>query len=470
MFLPQNIFTRVRHLGLSFSSYAVRAAVVDTSGKMVSQAEVIANQLLINGEQVNKPELIQALQTIKQQLNLNSFYAACNIPEKLAFSREYTLPHLTDAEISEAIKWQLGTIFPFNPEDLYTDWRLISRTDSETKIVITAVNKQFIDDLVACCFDVGIKPISFESSASALAKALKNNSAYSIIIEIDNFGSSATLIENGVSSLTITTNFATATDSQNLLEDIVLSLKQLIKRLHNLNPQAQADFYCSGEKALPELISALSAQLNQPINQLYANQIPGAFHTAYIEAAENIEAPESNKTINLLPASIEQQYHLETDISQAKTVAKFGIIISLIAFIFALSLFIVSTIMVNDSIKYLASVPEPPPPPPEVNLGLYLQKAQKITQLQPVKYFPHDQFAALNSILTADNLRQYSYDAAKKTITLTLEAVDRQQLFDLKNTLEDTNLFSQIFIPLSALNSDKSDSVSIVLTIKSATP
>lgn len=470
MFLPTNIFSRVKHIGISLSSYAVRAVMVNNSGEPISKAEVVADKLLIDGEKVNQPKLTETFEVLKQQLKLNTFYAAFSIPEKLAYSREHMLPNLNDEEIAEAVNWQLGSIFPFKPEDLYADWKLIDRSDTETKIVVTAVNRQLIDDIVACCRAATIHPISFKSSAATLATSLTDAPENAIIIELDNLGSSSTLVEKGVASLTITTNFATASDSHSLLADIVANLKQLIKRVQSPDTETKVKIYCTGEKALPELISAISDQIGLPIEPLHTDQIPGGFQTAYLESVATIEAPESNKSINLLPSSIEQQYRVETEIAQAKTVAIYGIAFSAVAFVISLGLFIIASLLTTSSAKQLASIPDPQAPPQGINVGLYLQKSQKITQLQAVKYFPDKQFEAITNLISPQVLKQYSYDAAKKTITITLGALERNQLFELKNALDNTQLFNQIAIPLSALSSDKSESISIAITIKPTTP
>lgn len=461
MFLPQNIFTQVNHVGLSITPYAVRAVVVEAPDKIIAKAEVVADALLLDGENVNIPKLTEVLKQIKQQLGVDEVYAACCFPEKFAYTREHTLPPITNTEIDEAVNWQLGTIFPFNPQDLYADWKLISQTGTETRIVISAVNRKLIDSLVASCNAAGIKPLSFESSASALARSFKEIPPSALIIEIDNFGSTITLVEQGISSITATTNFSRAANSEALLTDISASVSQLKTKTGD----QQVSVYATGEKAVDEIIAAISSQINQPVNRLGADQVPSSFQSAYIEGISTIEPPESNKTINLLPKKIEQVYQAETDINQAKTVAKYGIAISSIAFLFALGLLVTTLLLSQASARQLESIPEPPSPLQEINLNLLLQKAQKITQLQSAEYVPTQQLDVLLAILDPQAIKQIAYDASKKTIILTLSPPHRDELFSLKTALDDTKLFGPISIPLSALNSDKSENIVLSLSI-----
>lgn len=466
MFLPQTIFSRVNHVGISISPYAVRGVIVDPSKKIIAKAEIIAEELLLDGENVNIRQLVTSLTQLKQLLNINQAYAACCFPEKLAYTREHILPPIDEAEINEAINWQLGSIFPFKPDDLYADWKLIQKTATETRIVISAVNKKIIDGLVAGCNAANIKPLSFESSASALARSFQEIPEKAIIIDIDNFGSSSSLVENGVSSITATTNFSSSSGSQNVLSEI----GAIINQLKNKSGSTEVPIYATGEKAAPEIISALSSQIGVTINSFDTNQVPSSFQSAYVESISTIEAPESSRTINLLPKKIEQLYQTDTDIAQAKTVFKYGAAFSSFAFLLASGLLIFSLILNQASAKQLAAIPDPPTPPPGINLSVLLQKSQKLAQLKAVEYFPARSITTLVSAIDPKALKQINYDASKKTLKVSLGSLNRTALIEIKSTLDETKLFGPISIPLSALNSELSENIVLILTLNDNNP
>lgn len=463
MFLPQNIFKKNHHLGISITPYAVRAVAVDAPDKISQKHEIIADELLLDGETVNIPKLTLILRQIREKIGHDPCYAACCFPEKLAYTREHVFPAISNSEITEAVSWQLGTIFPFKPDDVYADWKLIRRTATETTVVISAANKKLIDGLVASCTAADIKPLSFESSAAALARALSAKSNHAIIIELDNFGSSSTLLEDGVASLTATTNFAPAATAQDILGEISATINLLQKRL-----TTAASVYITGEKVKPEIVSAISQQLGQEISILESDTVPTVFQPAYIESITTIDAPQSDQTINLLPKTIEQLYQTESDISQAKVVAKYTIGMSLASFVVSLGVFVISFILLNQSSRQLTSAVAPPTPPPGINLSQYMQTSQKIIQLQAVETYPKSHFDALATIIDPTLMRQFNYDAAKKIVKISLGPTSRNQIFNLKSALEETGLFAQISIPLSALNSDQSEGVILTLTMKDA--
>ncbi len=467
MFLPGSIFSRVKHIGISITPFAVRAVVVESADHITNQAEVVSPESFIDGDRVIVDRLAPALTALKQKLGINDIYAACCFPEKLAFSREYSLPNLPNNEISEAISWQLASIFPLKPEELYTDWKLVERKNDQVRIIITAVSRQLLDGLVTSCQTAGIKPICFESSASALSRSLSPAPDEALIIEIDNFGSSITLVEHGVSSLTATTNFATAADSQSVLSDLVTTIEQLRSRVVKTLPtDSKVPMYVTGEKAVPELIQILSSKLGQEVLSLAPPKISIAYHSAYNESLSTVEAPESSTSINLLPQELESKYRQDTELSQVKTVFQYGLGFSIISFIISLGLYFLSLFTVTTSTKNLASIATPPKPPADINLNLLLQKSQKITQSLVYEYLPKAHLEAITASQSAYPLKQLSYDASKKTIQLGYSQMDRSQLFSLKSDLDQTRLFGQISIPLSALSSTTAESNTFVLTLK----
>ncbi len=469
MILPKSIFGRVSHVGLSISPYAIRAVIVNANKEITQKAEVTSPELLISGDEVNQEVFENLITQIKQQLNLESFYAACCIPEKLAYSREHSLPKIPHSEIDEAVRWQLGTIFPLQPDDIYTDWKLLGESDQGIRVIITAVSKKILDSLVAGFLKNGIKPLGFESSASSLSRTIEETTNSSIIIELDNYGSSSTLVENGVSSLTITTNFSSAQDSQSAITDIATTITQLQSRVVSSDKEKKSEIplYITGEKAAPEIIQVLSQSLGgTEIKQLSNTSVENKYFSAYVESLTSVEAPESSKTINLLPMDLRQQYVEETELSQLKALAKYNISMSAIVSMLSIALCVTSYIFLNNARNQGESIPEPPALTANIDLPTLLQKSQKITQLQSAENFPQEATETLLSQLNGANVRQLSYDASKKTFKITIGTINRNVLFQIKQSLEETDLYKQITIPLSALDSDESQDVVLTAALK----
>ncbi len=464
MVSANSIYQHIDYFGLSISPNAVRAVTSDRTGKIIKKSDIVSQKPFIIGDKIDQSSLISALKNVIQQSGINTPYATVCFPEKLAYSREHTLPKLPLSEISEAISWQITSIFPFKPDEVYYDWKLVNQTDTETKIVVTAVNIQLLDGIIAACEAAGIKPISFESSASALARAIKPLPPVAVITEIDPLGTSTTLIENGVSSITSTTSFSASADGQSVIQNIVSSIKQILSRMNDQT--AVPNIIITGEKSSPKLAELLSVQLGQKVEELVIPDVPAIYHLAHVESQMTVELPESEKTINLLPASLQTLYSQEAELNHAKRTMRLNSIVSGIACISALFVFVVISGISSQTIKELKSLPPTPAVPSGINTQIIMQKAQKIISFQTIKQMPLTQMGEAISALEKFSIKQFDYNPTKKEIRFTLSGVSRATLFDLKNNLEQTGKFNQIAIPLSAFGSEEKESVTLTLQIK----
>jgi hypothetical protein len=240
-------------------------------------------------------------------------------PKKLAYSREHTLPQISLPEVGEAINWQIGSIFPFSPEDIYYDWKLISTTPEETKVAVVAVAKKIVDGITKALETVNVRPLSFEPSASVLSRTLSTDLTDDhLVVEIDSFGTSATLIRNRVASLTTTTHFQADADPQKTLENIAASIKNVISHTYKEAPPDKLQLYITGEKASDQLGQLLAQMLQLPVALLPIAGIEPAYHIPYAAALSAVLPPESEQSINVLPAPIQAEYQLEVESVQAK--------------------------------------------------------------------------------------------------------------------------------------------------------
>jgi hypothetical protein len=332
------------------------------------------------------------------------------------------------SEVGEAVGWQLSTIFPLQPEDIYYDWKLLSQSDEATKVIVTAISKKLLDGIILACEQAHIKPISFESSASVLARAISPLPERTIITEVDSLGSSTSLIEDSVVSITTTTNYTNTADGQGVIQNLCYSISQLINRVKEESKGTMKPIlYLTGEKSSATLVDLISKQVNEPIIELMISGTVPSFHLAYIESKASVELPESEKSINLLPETLQERYRLEAELSHAKKITRISAAIGVVTCFIAIAVFVTVTLMNQQASKQLASIADPPAPPTDINQQLLLQKAQKIVAFQPAKNIPSETLAAGLAVFTDIPIRQFDYTVAKKEIKISLATIGREK-------------------------------------------
>ena len=367
MLLPKNPFAKTNHFGISFSDSSIRGLSLDSQGTIQATAEVSLANPIISGQAAHADSLTQAINELKQRGSFVSPYAAVCLPEKYAFSREHTLPLTNFTEIHEALNWQIEKIFPFQKQDIYFDWKLLHQAKTETQVLVTAIQKKFLDSLKDAFEQAGIFPISFEPSASALSRLVSPQATSRlIIIEVENGGTTATLVINNISTLTTTTIITPTTPPAVILQDILASLAALVDRAKPTETTTSPlNLILTGEKATPQLADLLSREIKLPTTVLSVPPLTPAYHLAYIAATSTILPPASERSINLLPTALQEYYQAQIQLSTTKSALKilvplFGL--SLLISLVSLGALAFATVSLNRQIAQAQAEPSPTGP------------------------------------------------------------------------------------------------------------
>ena len=72
-----------------------------------------------------------------------------SVPRELAIIREIDCPYSNLKELKEALTYQLDSFIPFSNEDVYFDIQTISYNTHETKVIIVAVKKTELDNVLS---------------------------------------------------------------------------------------------------------------------------------------------------------------------------------------------------------------------------------------------------------------------------------------------------------------------------------
>ena len=451
--LPKPAFTRQNHVGIVVTDTAVRLVRVDTHHQITAKFESLFSKSIFSSSSVDIPTLTQGLKVLVSQSAISQFYVAVCLPEKYAFSREYVVPKMDLNDVEEAVNWQLEKIFPFPKTEIYTDWKLIRTSETEFTLLVAAINRQLLDSLKTAFEAAGLSPISFEPSASALTRVLNQGSApTNIIIEVDNQGTIATLVINGISTLTATTIIQASTPPSMVLHDILANLDHLKSRLPS-SVTSPISLVVTGEKATAQLAQLLGSEAHLPANLLDIPGLTPAYHTAYAAAASTVLPPKSELSLNLLPNSLQSYYQSQALYHRLLSTLKSVTALIACAIVIAAVGLIITALQISALDREIKALPANlarTEGQPDVSQAF--PQAQRFLQLYQVKTSPEfilsGVLEALNPGITITNL---SYDAGNQAITVSAISQSRADTIKLKENLDATKQFTKIVIPLSAL-------------------
>ena len=72
-----------------------------------------------------------------------------SLPRELAIIRETSCPYSNLKELREALRYQLDSFIPFSNEDVYFDIHSLSQNRHDTKVLIVAIKKMELDNILS---------------------------------------------------------------------------------------------------------------------------------------------------------------------------------------------------------------------------------------------------------------------------------------------------------------------------------
>lgn len=182
--------------GLDLDDLSVKVVELDSKGKSDRVRSyglsLIPSGALVDGTIV-KPDVVA--ETIREAMRgakpkpIRSKSVFCSLPENKAFVRIVDMPVMKDDEIREAIKWQIEENIPLGIEQVYYNWRALSRSFSEDKgkrsVILVAVARSAVDSTLEVMRLAGLEVVGMEVESLAQAYSLIGESATGTTLVID---------------------------------------------------------------------------------------------------------------------------------------------------------------------------------------------------------------------------------------------------------------------------------------------
>jgi len=460
-------------VGISLTQTAIRLITIDSKQTIKTRHEIALPAGVFSQGEIQAEGLSQALKQLIDQANLTSKYVAVTVPEYYSFTRSHTLPSMSLDDVSEALTWQIERILPLPKESVYFDWKLISRTKEELQVLVIAMPRDTLDKFIQIFETVGLKPISFEPSTLVLTRviSLPEDSA-SIIVEMSPNGSSATLVRNQISYLTVTSQFTSQTQDQVkiALEKTSQSIQSLISYCSNNYPDLMGNMkiYLTGEGASQEISQWFGNILSRPVEMLAIANVPSHFHQAYAAATVEVLPEDRSKHVNLLPDSLRQYYNTTRLYQRVFSNFKFAWIAGAVAIFLSGTGFALAYTQTQRSSVELSQI--------ENQNSTYSydsqeivainQSSQAIVKLFPNKSTPVEKIEKLFS-MTSDEivLTTFSYDRAANQFAITGSASTRKSLLDFVDALKQDPSFIQADLPVEALEKPEDINFNLVIVL-----
>ncbi len=456
--LPNLFLPKRNHFGLSVGRTSLRAVELDHARKVRALAEVaVASDVFSEGIILKSDEFVAALNKLLAVGKFSTPYVNVCFSETQAYTREYTLPLVLSAEMHEAISWHVKDLFPFPEDDIYFDWKLLESGTKEYKVSVVAVQKKVLDPLTQALISAGLKPLSFEPGASAIARLLQlKTNQFVFITEINRQVAYVTLVQGEKSLFTTVINYVAEDTSETYLKTIIQTIADIVtyyKRKGTLTSD-KVNIILTGEVASAEWVISMQRCVTNEVTLLTTPVNHPAYNKAYAAALSEVAPPYDPDTINLIPTSLQRYYDTERNFRYYKALLLRTLFITCCLFLVTLGAFIAVSIhrqQLEARGKLLTAQSKLQKGNTQNVLSLNSQ-AKNIVTLAPLRLTPKDKIQVLQSVIPEGiTITGWEYDDSKLMYSLSGVAQKREDLLIFRNKLEQTEEFTKVTLPLGSL-------------------
>ncbi len=184
-FLPNS-----RVFGLALTDHAVRVCFLGSD--ITKRRKILGfNELTVEKSPFLKNSLrsVEDLtETIRRALEeakprpIEYSQAAISLPESVVFSKVIKLPKLSNKELNQTIPFEAGDFLPLPLDETYLDWQVSPLAPGEkgdskgdqTHVLVVAVPKKIIDDLMVVANNLNLKIKSIETQPFSTLRGVRH--------------------------------------------------------------------------------------------------------------------------------------------------------------------------------------------------------------------------------------------------------------------------------------------------------
>jgi type IV pilus assembly protein PilM len=146
-------------------------------------------------------ENIRSLLSEKLVGHLPSDQVVLGVPASKTFSRMFTVPAKSEANLADAVEIEVEQYIPIPINSLYVDYEVTERSKEKLTVIMSAVPRTLVDSCLTAAKSANLTPIMVESSINAVARVLETTEEGhlpTMIVDIGPAGTDIAVLDGGV--------------------------------------------------------------------------------------------------------------------------------------------------------------------------------------------------------------------------------------------------------------------------------
>lgn len=458
-----SLFTREEQIaGLEINETFLRLALLkiadekkekkptNNKNEEVKKSPVVQIQFLIeekldpgtisNGIVQNKKSLVKSLQNIIKKSPVKIRYVIASIPADNVYSKIFSFPKTIGEErLEETMKLTVGFQLPVKPEEIYIDWEKTGENEAN-EVCLAAISKTTANPFIEALNEAKINPVAVEQHPLSIVRAADLEAGSSTLIKIA-----------GEKTLGIFLS-----KNKTLRFSRILPEKLLNKKIIDEEIKKISDFYESENGAIKK--SATIEELN-PAEKLN-NQIKDENKSKWlisIGAGLRGLIPRSQDTlISLMPIGTEDAYEYQKAVVFSEFISTAVIGLSIFFSAAFIGVLILMSTIQQKTLRQMENLSSLPIPAEAAELeekarqlNITIDAASKILKTTPRWSKAVEQLK--NSAVQGITVSNFQMGSPSAVFNIAGTAQTRDQLNRFKKSLDDSELFANVNLPLSNL-------------------
>jgi len=193
-------------IGLDISSTGIKIMSVDSKKWLVNGYgsldldPIRVKESLENETSTYLTENIKLLLEEKNVGTLSSTLAAIAIPTTRSYTRTFTLPSSAEKSLDEAVILEAEQYIPIPASTLYIDYQVIERSKKTITVLMSAVSRTIVDNVVRSVEAAGLQPVLIEPSITSVGRLLtatEDGSLPTVIVDIGPASTDIAILDRG---------------------------------------------------------------------------------------------------------------------------------------------------------------------------------------------------------------------------------------------------------------------------------
>ena len=433
------------------------SSLKETDDELILIEEPIASNIIADGVVVDVELLAKTLKDIWNKANLGTDYAIVAIPDDKIYSRIFSFPKsVTSERLSEAMRLAISFQLPMKTEDLYLDWERTDSAGTTNEILLSTIPRAVAEGYVSALEKAGIKTLALESHLSAIARAVKLAPGETTIFSKKTpDGATIFALKDGILrfSRTFPLRFVPEGELHNEIKKVKEALSSEVK----------------GEIKEKELVNADVRDEYKDREEITS---PKSKWLVALGTAIRSKIPEGeDNLVSLLPVGTEEAYAYQRATTFIVLMRNLVISVS----IFFVSAYLVTYIsmlsLLQKGSEQITTLSASAVPPELAEKEKLIGEINAITETGATFLTQVPIWSAVLSELVArtpDGITISTFSAPNFTERFSLvgNARNRATLNNYKKTLQESQMLSEVELPLTNLDKEESIPFSISLRLK----